>query len=274
MTPARGDLPVYYINLASRSDRREFIETQLAALQIPCRRIDATPVDRISPELATICTDPDTPWRINLPTLACALSHRAAWQALLDSGQPAGLVLEDDVIISPAIAPFLAPDILETVGAPLLRLETWGSKARLASHRTEIAGASQSAAMITTQPGAAAYVISRELARQSLADADSCTMEVDRYLFGRGGRWLLEARIAQATPAPCVQLGNRGDKELPDVGRSDINVTKINLQQSQKAHRSRSRANRRYLSHVARRLLTDPAALLAPPKPVPFAGDS
>lgn len=39
--------------------------------------------------------------------LACALSHRAIYQQILDEGLPAALILEDDAIISPRLGAFL-----------------------------------------------------------------------------------------------------------------------------------------------------------------------
>jgi len=267
-------LPAFYINLAHRPDRRAFIEGQLDALGLSYQRIEAVSVERVPASAAAICTDPDTPWRINLPTVACALSHRLAWQAIVESGLPAGLVLEDDVIVAPSMSGFLAPDILKTIGAPLLRLETWGSRVRLASRRTRLSGTSRVASMIGTQAGAAAYIISSDLARRALSDPDSCSMEVDRYLFGRGGRWLLEVPVAQAIPAPCVQLGNRRTAEPSPLGQSDIGGQSPRIEQSRQARRSRAIANRRYTLHVVARLLADPAALLSSPAPVPFAGDA
>jgi len=268
-------LPIFYINLAHREDRRAFLETQLDALGLACQRIEAVSVAHVPAALAAICADPDTPWRINLPTVACALSHRSAWQAIVDSGLPAGIVLEDDVLIAPSMADFLAPDILDTVGAPLLRLETWGTRVRLASRRTRLAGGSEAAMLITTQAGGAAYVISSDLARRSLDDPRSYAMEADRYLFGRGGRWLLETPVAQAIPAPCVQLGNHNRQQLPPVGQSDIaGPGSQQVEQSALARRRRTAANQRYVLHVASRLLADPVALVTPPAPVPFAGDA
>jgi len=271
---ARGDdLPAYYINLATRPDRRAFMETQLDALGLGYHRIDAVTIEQIPAELAATCTDTDAPWRINLPTLACALSHRRAWQAIVESGRPAGIVFEDDVVMAPSLADCFAPDILDAAGAPLLRLETFGSRVRFASRRTPLPGGQQSAGMISTQPGAAAYVISRELARRSLADPASCTMEIDRYLFGRGGRWLLETPIAQAMPAPCIQLGNRRGGEMPPLGRSDISVVPVHMEQSRRARQQRAQANRRYVLHVLAKLFVDPAALVRPKLAVAFAGD-
>jgi hypothetical protein len=45
-----GQLPVFYINVAARTDRRDFMESQFAELGIPVERIEAVLPDQIPAE--------------------------------------------------------------------------------------------------------------------------------------------------------------------------------------------------------------------------------
>src|SRR5690606_32759691 len=44
---------------------------------------------------------PRYPFPLSQAEAACFLSHRAAWEAIVDDGVDAGLVLEDDAMITP-----------------------------------------------------------------------------------------------------------------------------------------------------------------------------
>lgn len=47
---------------------------------------------------------PRYPFELNIREVACFLSHRKAWQAIVDQKLDAGLVLEDDVALTPDFA--------------------------------------------------------------------------------------------------------------------------------------------------------------------------
>lgn len=48
---------------------------------------------------------PRYPFGISKGEIGCFLSHRKAWQAIVDSGADAGLVFEDDAVIDPVVFP-------------------------------------------------------------------------------------------------------------------------------------------------------------------------
>ena len=59
--------------------------------------------------MAETVIDPNGLWTVSI--VACSLSHKKAWQAFLDSGEPTACFFEDDVITSPRFD----PDIIEEI---------------------------------------------------------------------------------------------------------------------------------------------------------------
>ncbi|AKI02420.1 glycosyltransferase involved in LPS biosynthesis [Hoeflea sp. IMCC20628] len=93
----------FIIHLARAEARRPQVDHLLAACPVPARIVDA--VDgRALPvqEIDTVYTRkslhaPSYPFDMTVGEVGCFLSHRKAWQAILDAGLDVGLVIEDDV---------------------------------------------------------------------------------------------------------------------------------------------------------------------------------
>ncbi len=106
--------PVYFINLARRTDRRERLETRLHALGLTGIRIDAVIPDTIPARRHEAPSgDRRKNRRMTIPEVACLMSHRRALETFLDSGAPVGVILEDDVILASRFA--------ETIAVPCRR---------------------------------------------------------------------------------------------------------------------------------------------------------
>ncbi len=60
---------------------------------------------------------PDYPFKLKLAEIGCFLSHRSAWQSLVDSDSPAAWIAEDDLAISPksfqTLSELVAPYVTE-----------------------------------------------------------------------------------------------------------------------------------------------------------------
>ncbi|RCS25525.1 glycosyl transferase [Phyllobacterium salinisoli] len=92
----------FVIHLARASGRRPQAEKLLGELGLPARILDAVDAAVLSER------DTDAVYRRNLhrpaypftlrrTEIACFLSHRKAWQAIIDQDLDAGLIVEDDV---------------------------------------------------------------------------------------------------------------------------------------------------------------------------------
>ena len=265
-------IPVYYINLASRPDRRAFMERQFERLGITAERIEAVRADEVSDDLIAFHRTPRSLWHLAAGDLACGLGHQRCWARLAESGQSAALILEDDAILDAVSRDFL-DRLLQRLQADLLKLETFNTPVHLGTEVYQV-GATTLRELCSSQMGGAAYVMSVRTAQRSLASPLRDLMGIDRFLFGRGGLHLLRSRVLQAVPSPCIQIDklDAGDH----IGDSDIATTRPS------AMSDRSRPARDpvamagpHLDHVARLLMLaarDWTALRSRPVAVPFAG--
>jgi glycosyl transferase family 25 len=249
-------LPIYYINLASRLDRREHMETALAQLGLVGERIDAVTRDRVPPELHT---------GVPPSYVASRLSHMSAWQRLVESRAPAAIVLEDDVVFAPAFVDFIDPAVT-ALGADLIKLETYRRRVLLGATARAVGAASQVRELQSSHFGAAAYLISADAARRALAEPSLRRLHTDRFLFGRGGPHLLRRKVLQADPAPCVQLMLVKGAGRSATASSDLAASGDRMTHTFGVH----------VDHSVRLLklaLRDPGAITRRRRAVRFAGD-
>lgn len=265
-------IPVYYINLASRPDRRAFMEAQFERLGIAADRIEAVRMDEVPRDLVEWHATTHSLWRLAEGDLACGLSHQRSWQRLLDSGAPAALVLEDDVQIAAPVLDFLDAGLPDRLGADLLKLETFHSPVKLGSASQRV-GATELRELCSSQMGGAAYILTREAARRSLASPLRNQMGIDRFLFGRGGYHLLRSRVLQTVPSPCIQIDKLDAADR--IGVSNIAVTRA--PSAARPARDLTAVLGLHLDHIARlaRLAgRDLPALRGARVVIPFAGAS
>lgn len=98
----QSDLPVWLINLPRATERREKMERQLAAMDLPYTVFDG--VDGKAREAELLKTVDVAAFERNMGRklliggIGCYHSHLGVWRAFLDSRQPIALILEDDVV--------------------------------------------------------------------------------------------------------------------------------------------------------------------------------
>ncbi|MBK8086291.1 MAG: glycosyltransferase family 25 protein [Devosia sp.] len=264
-------LPIYFINTARRTDRREFMERQFAALGLVATRIEAVTPETIDAAVLNRFCNPSRGHRVRPKELANNLSHQAAWRDFLAAGASVGVVFEDDGRLSERLPEFLAlvsdgvPD-----GVDVIKLETMGRRPLRLSHRHPVAlGAFTLRRMLSTHFGACGYVITKRLAEAALADPFLNTLVNDAYLFSRHGPILYRRQVYQCLPALSIQLDQDGNGRQSPVARSDVRddnpVPKPRLRRVTENLRAASR-DARYFGREWR-------GLLGPRHPIPFADD-
>ena len=92
----------FVIHLERAKNRKPQVERLLSRLPLFSTVIDAVDGSELAPETRTaVCREqinrPRFPFRMQNSEIGCFLSHRKAWQAIVDSGLEAGLIVEDDV---------------------------------------------------------------------------------------------------------------------------------------------------------------------------------
>jgi GR25 family glycosyltransferase involved in LPS biosynthesis len=249
-------LPIYYINLAARTDRREHMESALAQLGLAGERIDAISRDRV-PRAGDLGMPPSY--------VASRLSHMYAWQRLVDSGAPAAIVLENDVVFAPSFIDFAGPAIT-SLGADIIKLETYRRPILLGARSRPAGTASRVRELQSSHFGAAAYLISANAARRALAEPSLDRLHTDRFLFGRGGPNLLRRNVLQADPAPCVQL-------MLVKGAAPNEIAKSDLAPSSDGGSHKLGGQFEHFVRLLRLVLRDPGAVVRKRRKVPFAAD-
>jgi glycosyl transferase family 25 len=101
-------LPTYLINLDRDTERLEQMTQRLHALGLPFRRWPAVMGRSLAPdERRALYDEQANRQRYHTPMvdgeIGCYASHLRLWQHLVDSGTPAALVLEDDVVLQPSL---------------------------------------------------------------------------------------------------------------------------------------------------------------------------
>ncbi len=98
-------IPVYVLSLPAAADRRARLERHHARLGIELTMLEGVDGRLMSEAERVAAAAPGV--TLTPSEIGCHLSHARAWQALLDSGKPCAVVLEDDGLIDRKFAPFL-----------------------------------------------------------------------------------------------------------------------------------------------------------------------
>lgn len=211
-------LPIFYINMASRPDRRAHVEQQLDVLGLVGTRIDAV----TAADLELLPGAPLSPGE-----LGCSRSHQKIWRILAEQDIPAALILEDDVLLASEVPLLLSDPRLLDGGVEAIQLETRGYTSALVGPAVPTAapGVSRSRLM-SSSLGSAAYIMTAGLARRLLARPDVDRLALDHLLFGWAGELCYEARIFQTLPALAIQLDQTVDGRR-GAGRSDLDDNRL-----------------------------------------------
>ncbi|MBJ7578734.1 glycosyltransferase family 25 protein [Devosia sp. MC532] len=195
-------MKIYYINLDHRTDRREAMERKLAALGLPATRIQAVTPAGIAADLVVGHTNLANVEHVRITELACALSHHRALEAFLATNDTYALILEDDVLLSNAVA-----DLLQTPlsGFDILRLETYLDPQHFFSTKPLQLGAFEAHEIASRCAGAAAYIVNRDAARAILAERSALSRPYDFVLFFPFRKPGTALRAMQLVPALAIQ---------------------------------------------------------------------
>jgi len=185
-------LPVFYINLASRPDRRAFMEGQFQRLGIRAERFDAVTPQTSDPHWVALARD-----NLGPGELACTLSHRAIWALMAARGLDAALVLEDDMVLA-ATLPALVRN-WRGGELDLLRIETRNRSMTL-GRPVEVAGIG-ARQMLSHEIGSGGYVMTLPAVPRLIDDPLLAVLPIDKFLFGREGPCLRRERIVVTCPA-------------------------------------------------------------------------
>jgi glycosyl transferase family 25 len=189
---------IFLINLDRSPDRLAFMTAQLEVLGLQAERLPAVDGNNVDPS-------PHSSSGLRPGEIGCFLSHRAAWQRLVASGDTFALVLEDDVRLSQAL-----PDVLDVVtklggNAGIFKLDTSGRSIAVDADSVAGGGRIGFARLCSEHTGTAGYILSAEAAAELLTRSSAFFQPVDLFMFGKGAVTQSSPRIFQAVPAVVAQ---------------------------------------------------------------------
>lgn len=145
---------------------------------------------------------PDQSGPLSKGEVACLMSHRSVWSALLASDASCACILEDDALLGDGFRDFVASSEWLPATFDLIKLETFPGPCLLGEAESRYRGRSVHR-LRSAHLGSAAYIISRAGAEKALATVQAFDAPVDVAIFGKvAARGLA---TYQVVPALCRQ---------------------------------------------------------------------
>jgi glycosyl transferase, family 25 len=231
-------MEIYYINLARRIDRREFMEVQFARLGLAATRMEAiTPAD-VPASLRDEFCNPDRDTFLSVTDLCCTLSHVRACEALLGGSALHALILEDDALLSTRLPEFLEAFDRDPPSGDVIRLETSLKGVRTKKVERTVAGIAIFRPY-SWEAGAAGYIVNRKAASLVAASREVRQGLPDDQILHPFGPFRRELHRLQTIPGLCIQTHLAGTAGIPNLG-SDLN-TVAGLSHTDQSHLARAR---------------------------------
>lgn len=227
-------MKAYVINLDSRPDRWEHCLKQANDGGFALTRIPA--VDGRDPDYVATLPDrapgPISGRVLSATEAACFESHRKAWQAIVESGETHGVVLEDDMIYAKGFAACLQ-DGWVPPEADIVKLETWGWRIYMDSVSVGALGPVALHRLRSTHIGGGGYVLSVKAASRLLTVTEAFTDPVDHVFFDTRSALFDSFTTLQAVPALVIQGGRQESTHIANWAQSTLEVGRADVGSSQ-----------------------------------------
>lgn len=184
----RRHLPIYLNNLDRRPDRLAYMTGQLDRLGLTYERHAAVDATTVSDDELDARTDRRAAWLPFTRESACnVVSHLAMHRRFLETGEPAALILEDDVELAADLVGAVASADWLPRGVGVVQFERYGSgtsKRLVGPVIGEVASTGRAVRMLHSRTGGSAcYLITRAAAARIAAMDPRLTTPIDHFLF-------------------------------------------------------------------------------------------
>lgn len=211
---------IYLINLASRPDRLHAMQKQFDRVDLKFKRIDAVYGKDLAADTIHSVHRRGPLGELSFGDIGCFLSHRKAWQALVDSEKECALIVEDDVIFGERLKQFLEYLPNRQLSYDIFKLDRHGNSRHqvlLAKHEERTSFGSFRG-MLSKHTGGSAYVITRHCAQKALDRSCPFTISVDHFLFNRNNSKFAHQILVQQLIPAAVRQGLI-ENDLGDIHR-------------------------------------------------------
>jgi glycosyl transferase family 25 len=198
-------LQAWCINLDKRPERWARMQAEAGKAGFAFERVAA--VDGTRPDIAAAAAAVPIGrlgMRMSAGAYGCFLSHREAWSRLVASGEPWGMVAEDDLLLSPGLGALMRPDWIPG-DADVVKVETRLVRAHVSRQTTAEVDGRRVAQLLGSHIAAGCYMLSAATAARLLRETETFSDGVDHVLFDADFPFFPTARIYQVAPAPSVQ---------------------------------------------------------------------
>ena len=208
---------VYVINVDSAVERWSRMQRMAAEFGLAFTRVSARTPDH--PDVV----DAFVPNSVGLNgtivsagAVACLKSHRSVWHRIVEIGERAAIILEDDICIARSFVDLAGSLNWFPDDADIVKLETTLAITSVDLRSRVKLGGREMARLVAPHLGTAAYALSSAGAAKALELTRSAHDHVDQVLFRPQSSAAVGLSIYQMLPAPCVQGIAAGlDDELP-----------------------------------------------------------
>ncbi|MDQ6436496.1 glycosyltransferase family 25 protein [Mesorhizobium sp. LHD-90] len=199
----------FIIHLGRAEARKVQVDRLTATLPLPVNVVDAVDGlalgdDEIEAAYRRHLHGPRYPFALRKAEIGCFLSHRKAWQAIVDGGLDAGLIVEDDVEpIEGSFGPALALAMRTIRAGDYIRFP-------YRSHTDSGAEAAKAGEVTLVEPvhvglGMQMQLVGRQAAAELLKMTETFDRPVDTTIQMR---WLVKIRILAVRPPAVRQIGH------------------------------------------------------------------
>jgi glycosyl transferase family 25 len=195
-------LDVYVINLDRSPERLAHMAAMLGGLGVAFQRVPAidgrklgeAEVKRLAPDGGLFAGE-----------IGCFLSHRECWRRIAAGASGSGIVLEDDVRISPGLSELAATSGWVPDDADIVKLESRPGVSAIIDRESLPAGTRRLARLRGAHLCTGGYAITKAGARKLLAASETLSTPVDNFMFDPASPAFKHVAIYQLVPALLVQ---------------------------------------------------------------------
>lgn len=199
-------MQTYLINLDRSPDRLAFFKQQATANDIHFERIAAVDGKTLTINALQDAVASSFQFQpINTAEIGLFMSHKAAWQKLVDSRQPHAAIFEDDAMLSPSIKHVFDCIDADQPVFDIIKLETTLRQVVCERRLTPLSSDFMLQKLLSWHGGTAGYIISSTCARKMLSRMEKLADPVDQVLFNPMSNVSSSLQIFQVNPAVCIQ---------------------------------------------------------------------
>jgi glycosyl transferase family 25 len=196
----------YVINLDRSSERLVHLSNALSGTTVDVVRVAAVDGDRLAEldfrhwqSLAKVWAP------LTRGQVACFLSHRKAWEIIIEQGEPWAFICEDDIHIAGDFGNFFADYSWIPEDSDVVKAETMSLQIEMSAVLVKYAFGHQLRILKSEHFGSAGYFLSREAAKRLIELTSDHCEPVDCILFSPRGPVASLLTVYQLDPAICIQ---------------------------------------------------------------------